>query len=439
LNPADQTPPDRRAPPPIPGLRWWIAGLLFASTVINYIDRQTLSALAPYLQADYHWINTDFAGILIYFRIAYTVMQGAGGRLLDRLGTRRGLALTVTFYSVVASLTATAQGLWGFRVFRFLLGAGEGPNMPGATKAVSEWFPARERAFAVALFDSGTSIGGVVAPFLVLPLYHRFGWRPVFLITGCLGALWLIAWRALYHPPEQHPRLSPEERDYIRRGRAASTEPDAGLPTVGWAVLLRYRQTWGIVLGRFFLDPYWFFVAEWFALYLKSRGFNREVSVLGFWVPFLAADLGNFFGAGLSSLWIRRGWPVGRARRAVLLIFGPIMLVLISAVYVGNYYGLLALFGYATFAYAACSTIFTSLPADVFHSRAVASVSGLGGTGAGIGTLIATYLIGRVSDVRSFQPVVIAASIIPCVATLIFVTMVRASRRADPNQVLLHF
>jgi len=180
-------------------------------------------------------------------------------------------------------------------------------------------------------------------------------------------------------------------------------------------------------------------VGDWFALYLASKGFALEQSILGFWAPFLAADIGNFAGGGLSSWWIKRGWPVGRARRAVLLVFGPSMLVLVVAAFSSSYVLLLALFAYATFAYAACSTMFLSLPADVFHTRAVGSVSGLGGTAAGIGTLITTFLIGQVTDRFSFQPVVIAASIIPCVATVVFVTMVRASKEEDPDKVLLRF
>ncbi|MEO7145585.1 MAG: MFS transporter [Bryobacteraceae bacterium] len=435
-----------RRPRPIRNLRWWIAGLLFASTVINYIDRQTLSALAPFLQREYHWNNTDFATILIAFRLSYTVMQGAGGRLLDRLGTRLGLSLTVAFYSTVACLTAAAQGIGGFRIFRFLLGAGEGPNWPGAAKAVSEWFPDKERAWAVAMFDSGSSIGGATAPFLVLLLYRNFGtWRPAFLLTGCLGFLWLLAWRITYRSPEQHPRLSADELLYIQQGRASANDDRAAaaepvdLPPAGWRQLLRYRQTWGIILGRFLLDPYWFLVADWFAIYLARKGFPLEQSVLGFWAPFLAADFGNFFGGGLSSYWIKKGWPVGKSRRAVLLIFGPSMLLLIPAAFLSSYAGIILLFAYSTFAYAACSTMFLALPADVFHTRAVASVSGLGGTGAGIGTLLSTYLIGRVTDRVSFQPVIIAASLVPCLATLLFVTMVRARKTPDINRIVLDF
>jgi len=414
--------------------------LLFTSTIINYIDRQTLSVLAPFLKEEYRWTNTDFATILIAFRIAYTIGQGVCGRLLDWLGTRRGLSITGFFYSAVASLTALASGIWSFRVFRFLLGAGESANWPGATKATSEWFPAKERAWAVAMFDSGSSIGGAIAPFLVLWLYHTFhSWRPAFLITGSLGFLWLLAWRALYHPPRQHPRLSPDELRIIEQGREPASTSSTDLPKVSWGKLLRYRQTWGIMLGRFMLDPYWFLVAEWFALYLMSKGFKIEQSVLGFWAPFLGADLGNFFGGALSSWWIARGWPVGKSRRAVILIFGPSMLVLILAVYVKSYVLLILLFAWTTFAYAACSTMFLALPADVFHTRAVASVSGLSGSTAGIGTLISTYLIGRITDKFSFEPIIIAASFIPCIATLVFVAMVRARKAPDPDGIVQHF
>jgi ACS family hexuronate transporter-like MFS transporter len=426
---------------PIRNLRWWIGGLLFVSTVINYIDRQTLSVLAPFLKQDYHWTNTDFATVLIAFRLAYTAMQGVGGRLIDRLGTRRGLSLSVAFYSTVACLTSLASGLAGFRFFRFLLGAGEGSNWPGATKAVSEWFPDRERAWAVAMFDSGSSIGGAVAPFLVLFLYKWSGsWRPAFLVTGCLGFLWLLVWRKAYHRPEEHSRISAEELKYIQDGRAASPiATDEALPAPGWGRLLRYRQTWGIVLGRFLLDPYWFLIADWFALYLSSKGFRLEASVLGFWAPFLGADLGNFFGGGLSSWLIARGWPVGKSRRLVLSLFGPSMLVLIAAAYVSNYLLLILLFSWATFAYAACSTMFLALPADAFHTRAVASVSGLGGAGAGVGTLISTYLIGQITDRFSFEPVIIVASLIPCLATLVFVTMVRSRKTPDPAGLVAAF
>jgi MFS transporter, ACS family, hexuronate transporter len=289
------------------------------------------------------------------------------------------------------------------------------------------------------MFDSGSSIGGAIAPFLALFSYRVFGsWRPAFLVTGCLGLLWIFLWRFLYHTPEQHGRLTQQELEVIRRGRPVEAQitPTRAI-TLG--SLLQYRQTWGIIAGRFLLDPYWFMIAEWFPLYLVSRGFRIEQSILGIWVPFLGADFGNFFGGALSSYWIKHGWPVGRSRRTVLLIFGPSMLVLIPAAFTNHYLTLVLLFGYATFAYAACSTMFLSLPSDVFHSDAVASVSGLGGTGAGVGTLISTYFIGRIADRFSFQPILIAGSVIPCLATAFFVLMVRAPKVRDPAGIVLTF
>src|SRR5881394_1195356 len=206
----------------IHALRWWIGAALFASTIINYIDRQTLSLLAPYLKVDYHWSNTDYANLVIAFRVAYSVGQTVFGRFMDRVGTRRGLSISVAFYSLVSMLTPLARGLGSFGFFRFLLGAGESANWPAATKAVSEWFPKHERGLATALFDSGSSVGGAIAPFIVLWIYFRCGWRPAFAVPGCLGLLWLVVWRLLYHPPWLHPRISDAERQLLAADRADS-------------------------------------------------------------------------------------------------------------------------------------------------------------------------------------------------------------------------
>src|SRR6476659_5774302 len=205
---------------PISNLRWWIASLLFASTVINYIDRQTLSVLAPYLKLEHHWSNSDYANIVIAFRVAYSLGMALCGRFVDRVGTRRGLTFTVAGYSIVSMLTSLASGFYSFAGFRFLLGAGESANWPAATKAVSEWFPNRERALATAIFDSGSSIGGAIAPFIVLWIYFRWGWRPAFAVPGCLGLLWLVVWRWLYYPPWLHPRISDAERRMLAVDRA---------------------------------------------------------------------------------------------------------------------------------------------------------------------------------------------------------------------------
>ncbi len=407
-------------------LRWWIGALLFASTVINYIDRQTLSVLAPYLMQEYGWTNTDFATLVIAFRIAYALMQAVSGRFLDWLGTRRGLTVTVAWYSAAAMLTSLASGLWSFRVFRFLLGCGEAANWPGATKAVGEWFPDRERGIAVALFDSGSAIGAAIAGPLVVYLYGHFGsWRPVFLITGCLGWLWLLAWWRIYHPPDVHPRLSPEERRLITSGQTRAYDPYK--PTLrDWTRLLALPQTWGIVLVRAVLDPYWFLVSDWFAVYLVRKGFRLEDTLAGFWVPFLAADLGNFFGGGLSSYFIRRGMPVLAARRRAFFLCAPGMLAMAAVVGMSSFPALISCFAFAMFCYAACATIYLALPSDLYPSHGVASVSGLSGTGAGIGTILSTYTIGRVTDAtHSFTPIFLGASAAPIFAFLMLLLLVR--------------
>jgi MFS transporter, ACS family, hexuronate transporter len=423
---------------PIKNLRWYIGGLLFLSTVVNYIDRQTLSVLAPYIKTEYNWTNTDFAMLIIAFRAAYAVGQTVSGRVVDRIGTRRGLSLAVAFYSTAAILTSLATGLRSFAAFRFLLGLGESANWPGATKAVAEWFPKRESGWAVALFDSGSSIGGAVAPFLVLWVYHTFGsWRPAFIVTGVLGFGWLVLFRWLYRSPEEHPRLSQQEREYILAERADTRRPAGGGPAerLTYRTLFALPQTWGIIIGKTLTDPVWFFITDWFAIYLVSKGHRLEESLLAFWIPFLAADVGNFAGGGVSSWLIARGWPVGAARKLVVVFSGLGMTLLIPTVFTDSYTWLVACFAMSTLAYAAFSTMVLNLPADIYPTGSVASVSGLSGTGAGIGTILATYATGVVSDRYSFEPILIAASLIPLAATLAVVVLVRNNRATDEGIV----
>ena len=375
--------------------------------------------------------TNNFATIVIAFRVAYSIGQTVSGRLIDRIGTRKGLTITVIWYSIAAMLTSLAGGLRSFAFFRFLLGAGESANWPAATKAVAEWFPKKERGWAVALFDSGSSIGGAIAPLLVIGLYKYFGgWRPAFIITGTLGFLWLVAWRLLILPSgiaSSH-QCGRTRYDPARSGRVGP-DRDGERGQSRWRDLIKLPQTWAIIAARTMTDPVWFFITDWFAIYLVTKGINPEQGLLAFWIPFVAADLGNFFGGGVSSWLIDRGWPVIKARKAVVVFGGLGMTLLIPTIFTSNLFALAGLFAISTFAYASFSTMALVLPSDLYRSESVATVSGMSGTGAGLGTIISTYLIGYVADHYSFEPILITASLIPFVGMILVLILIRPTWR----------
>ena len=424
---------------PIPSLRWWIGGVLFASTVINYIDRQTLSLLAPYLQLEYHWTNSDYANLAIAFRVAYTIGQSTFGRLMDRIGTRRGLTLTVIGYSVISILTSLARGFYSFMTFRFLLGAGESANWPAATKAVSEWFPKGERALATAMFDSGSSVGGAIAPFIVLWIHSRWGWRPAFAIPGVLGFLWLIAWRWLYHSPGVHPRISESERAMIGADQRESQSSEIEDPRPRWIDLLKLPQTWGVIIARAFTDPVFFFITEWFPIYLRTKGIEGRILPLA--IPFVAADVGSFVAGWISGRLVRRGMSLGWARKLPIVFGGLGMTLLIPTIFTTDAYVIAFLFASVTFTYASFTIMANVLPTDLFHGSSVASVSGLSGTAAGLGTIVAFKLVGHVSDARrtvaahSFDPIVILLGIVPFVGMILVLLLVRNTKASDQGLV----
>jgi ACS family hexuronate transporter-like MFS transporter len=426
---------------PIPSLRWWIGGLLFASTVINYIDRQTLSLLAPYLKIQYHWTNSDYANLAIAFRVAYTIGQTVFGRLMDRVGTRRGLTLTVIGYSVVSMLTSLARGLHSLMTFRFLLGAGESANWPGATKAVSEWFPKQERALATALFDSGSSIGGAIAPFLVVWIYFRWGWRPAFAVPGVLGFIWLIAWRWLYHSPETHARISQSELEMIVADKRESQPLAPAKTSLRWSDLLKLPQTWGTIIAKSFTDPVFFFIAEWFPLYLVAKGIELRSNLITVGIPFVAADVGSFAAGWFSGYLIRRGMSLGAARKVPIIYGGLGMTLLIPTIFTTNPHMIAFLFALVTFTYAGFTIMANTLPSDLFHSESVASVSGLGGTGTGIGTIVAFKLIGYFADMRQgagthvYDPIIIVAAIVPFIGMILTLLLVRNNKATEEGLV----
>jgi MFS transporter, ACS family, hexuronate transporter len=361
---------------------------------------------------------------------------------LDRIGTRRGLTITVIFYSVISMLTSLARGFYSFATLRFLLGAGESANWPAATKAVSEWFPKRERALATALFDSGSSIGGAIAPLIVVSwIYPRWGWRPAVAVPSALGFLWLIVWRWAYYPPEIHRRISVTERAMIAADKRDLTTPESAEIRPRSRDLLKLPQTWATVIAKTLSDPIFFFISEWLPIYLVAKGIELKSAIFAVWIPFIAADAGSFFAGWLSGALIRSGVSLGRARKVPIIYGGIGMTLLIATIFTNNLYLIASLFSVVTFTYAGFTIMANTLPSDLFESHSVASVSGFGGTGTGIATIVAYELVGHISDARratgthSFDPIVIAAGIIPFVGMILTLLLLRNNEATERGLV----
>jgi len=407
-------------------VRWWIVWTLFFSTVTNYISRQTFSVLAPLITAQYHLTHTDLAKILGAFQISYAVTWLLGGIFLDAVGTRLGLAVAVVFWSLVNILTIFASSVFAFASFRFLLGIGEGFNWPGASKTVAEWFPSQERSLAVAIFDSGSSVGGAVAA-LVIPLIAvAFGWRSAFVFSGLIGFVWLLMWLRVYYPLDRHPRVTPEEVSLIRAGQdVPATSAQSGAQR--WLGLARNRNVWGIVLGRALTDPIWWFYVFWLPQYLSdARGFSLQRIALFAWMPFIAADIGNFTGGVISGYCVRRGLSVLRARTWVCVFSCLPMLAGIPAASVHSVYTALGLICFALWGYASWSTMGLTLPSDLFPQDVVGTVTGLSGLAAGMVSAVFTMVVGILVDRFSYAPAFLVAGLMPLFATGSLLLLVRS-------------
>ncbi|MEO6723677.1 MAG: MFS transporter, partial [Blastocatellia bacterium] len=422
-------------------LRWWIIGLVFLATLINYIDRLTVSVLAPVITKDLNLSALQYAGISTWFLLAYTISQGLSGKLYDRVGTRRGFTISILVWSLAAMAHALARGLASLSAFRFVLGLGEAGNWPGAAKTIAEWFPVRERAFAMGIFNSGAAIGSIIAPPIIVGLQLRYGWQTTFIVTGTLGFLWLALWLLFYQPPDRHPWLTTEEGAIIEdsgiagqrdeeRERTASTlavplslRPSISLPP-RWRDLLRYRQVWALVLGRLLVDPIWWLYITWLPLYLnKVYGFDLKKIALFAWVPYVAEDAGSLLGGAASGFLIKRGWSVNGARRAAIITGAALMPAGILAARAGDPIKALAFIAVVLFGFQFWINNVQTLPSDFFADKAVASVAGLGGVGAGIGSMIFTLATGAVVDRFGYAPVLTAAGVLAPVGTIVLLAL----------------
>lgn len=397
-------------------MRWIIIGLVFLATVINYLDRLTIAVLAPVITKELQLTNLQFAQIGTWFLLAYTVSQAVSGRLYDRVGSKTGFSISVVIWSTAAMLTAGARSLGALSACRFVLGLGEAGNWPGAAKVIAEWFPIRQRAFAMAIFNSGAALGAVVSPPIIIWLQLAYGWQTAFLVTGALGFFWLIAWLAIYDTPERHRWVSPSELNLIQADRGAG----AVGPDPRWRDLLRYPQVWAILLARLIVDPTWWLYITWLPKYLSDeRGFSLVQIGLYAWVPYLAADVGSLSGGWASGHLIARGWSVDRARKTVIAVAAALMPAGIFAVRASDAATALALMCVVLFAFQVWINNVQTLPSDFFPARAVASVAGLGGFGAGIGSMIFMLTTGWVVDHFSYTPIFTAAGVLGPLGTIV--------------------
>jgi ACS family hexuronate transporter-like MFS transporter len=377
----------------IPHLRWGIAALLFLSTVINYVDRQTLSVLAPVLTRELGITEVEYANILTAFLAAYTVMYVGSGFLVDRWGARLALGIFIVWWSLANMSHALAVGVWSLGALRFLLGLGESGNFMAAFRVVSEWYPARERALVHGLIQGGAAIGAIITPPLVTWIHAHHGWRTAFVITGALGLVWLAFWLLLYDSPDKHPRITEAERKLV----LAETASTSGAVTVSLRRLARYPQMWGLMAARFLSDPVWWFYLFWLPKYLvEQRGFTMlEMGMLA-WIPYLAADLGALFGGWLSGRFIAKGRPVLSARLSVMLPCAALMPVSLAIHQTQSRAVTIGLICVVTFVHMAWKTNQNTLTNDLFPRHLIGATSGLLAFGTGLGGTLFVWMTGHV-------------------------------------------
>lgn len=414
----------------IPNFRWVIVLLLFAATAISYVDRQVLTVLAPTLRDQLQISNTGYASILTAFLLAYTFMQPVTGWLIDRIGTRLGFALIMAWWSIAAGLHALAGSVAAFAVFRFLLGAGEAGSWAACVKAVSEWFPQKERGFATGLWSAGVSAGLVISVPIVAWINLTLGWRWAFILTGLVGLVWLAAWMWLYRLPRAHPAVTDEELRHIGEDAAA---PAARTPYMS---LLRSRNVWAVIGARVLADPWVWFYYFWIPEYLtRSAGFTAADIGKYAWIPFAAQGVGIVFGGAFSDLLCRRGLGVISARLTVMLIGMLLMTAGIAAAFELSITIIFAGISTAMLGFGLWAPNMMSLCADAFPRDSVGSVVGLGGMGAGAGGMVFTMATGWTLDHYGYAPVFLAAGAIPLLAFAVLFTLLERPKASAANPI----
>jgi ACS family hexuronate transporter-like MFS transporter len=383
--------------------RWLICGLLFFATTVNYVDRLVFGILGPELTKLFHWQPNDYTDIVFWFEVAYAIGLVSAGRLLDWIGTRRGYAISLLFWSFASILHAAMSTVLGFSFARFLLGLGESGNFPAAIKTVAEWFPKKERALATGIFNAGSNVGAIIAPLVVPWLYLNWGWQWAFIMTGALGLIWVL----FYHVPTEHPKISKEELAYIQ------SDPPDPVVKIAWRKLLPHRQTWAFVIPKFLTDSIW----RWYLYLLPlffSQDFKLDIKNFGppFVVIYVMADIGSIGGGWLSSRLIKGGHSVNFGRKVALLVCAlcVVPVIFVTQVPKDRFWIAVLLVGLATAAHQGWSANLFTTASDMFPRQAVGSVVGLGGMAGALGAMLILKITGYIlSHTGSYTPLFIAA------------------------------
>ena len=408
----------------VKGLRWYIIALIGLATIINYIDRGAINFMWPYIYKDFGIADADsknaLALITTFFMIAYAIGQTVTGKMMDAIGTRLGMVVSIIGWSISIALHALAKSILSFNVFRFLLGISEAGNWPGATKSNAEWFPPKERAIAQGIFGAGASLGSVVAAPVIAALFLAVGWKVTFVVIALLGFLWIIPWLIINKStPDKHPWITKEEQQYISHG--VTNGQAAVAPAVyTWKQLLRFRNTWGIISSRFFIDPVWWLFVTWLPTFLKEQ-YQFDMKQIGAfaWVPYLFAAIGGLAGGFYSSLQIKKGIAAPKARRKAITIGSVIMLLSLTAIafYLDHLKEeaniAIALISATLFGFQFLINNIQTLPGDYFHGKNVGAVAGMGGTAAVMGTLITTWIVPVITKTSYTSFFIMGALMVP--------------------------
>lgn len=386
----------------IKNYRWIIVTLLFTGTVINYLDRQVIGLLKPTLELEFNWSETDFGTLMSAFSFAYAIGLLISGKFIDKVGTKIGYSVAVVVWSLAGMFHAAARSVTGFGIARASLGIGEAGNFPAAVKAVSEWFPRKERALATGIFNSGTAVGSVVALILVPIIMQSYGWKGVFIITGAIGFVWLAFWLVLYEIPSRQKRLTEEELLYIESDKDDSSGAQvSGKNSASWISLFSLRQTWAVITGKFLIDPIFWFFGIWLPSYF-SAAFNLNLKVISWELMtiYAATTVGSIAGGYLSSVLIKNGWPTLRARKGVLLFVAVLELILMIAIanFVTDKWVAVGLIAIAVAVHQAWATNVFTMASDMFPKEVVSSVVGIAGMSGAVGGILFPLLVGKILD-----------------------------------------